>query len=210
MAKPQPRDQFRAWLANEIRAAQYSLAQASRLVSRDDGYLHSFVFRARPRKLPTDVANGLASMLGVSALALERGEIPRADGPENGMAGEVTPRGVLIPMVGRASSLQELYGPPISRVLMPMDCPVNAVAFYAAGGGSITLPAGAVVVVSPSAVPRVGDIVAVFPSADLDGGLGSVVSIGTAAAVVRTSDIERCVNLADGSAVLRVVRIDLP
>jgi hypothetical protein len=77
-----PLDPVRQLVRDRARAVGLTLADASRHLERNESYIHQFLFRKSPRRLPEEVRGPLALLLGVPEGSLVSGPLPPAPNPE--------------------------------------------------------------------------------------------------------------------------------
>ena len=75
-------DPIRELVRDRLRAVRLTLADASRHLGRNESYIHQFLFRKSPRRLPEEVRGTLALLLGVPEGSLVSGPLPPAPNPE--------------------------------------------------------------------------------------------------------------------------------
>lgn len=71
-------DPVRRLIMERLVGIQRTLADASRYIQRNQSYMHQFIWRTTPKRLPEDVRGALAAFLGVSEDALRH---PRPSPP---------------------------------------------------------------------------------------------------------------------------------
>lgn len=75
-------DPVRHLVRERLRAVGLTLADASRHLERNESYIHQFLFRGSPKRLPEEVRGPLAALLGVPEGSLRSGPLPSAPKPD--------------------------------------------------------------------------------------------------------------------------------
>lgn len=162
-------DSVRRLILQRMREKKLSLADLSRVVGRNEAYMHQFTYRGSPKKLPEDTRRILAQVLELDEAALRGEDMAAAMVVAMPVASVWQARDIPVVAIG-----DPLSAAPTEWVARPpsLSAVVGAFAVWVTRPASRLRP-GDLAYVHPAQPPRSGDAVAMI-EADRITGLGEL------------------------------------
>lgn len=153
-------DSVRTLLLNRLRELRVSLADASRQIGRNESYIHQFIYRRSPKRLPEDVRASLARLLRLPEDTLRDPlAIPLA---ESLLPAHVPPPEATVPVFSQG----EVIDPARAKTFVPLPSIIVSTdqlfALWVSEDTGGMLREGDLVFARMTQPPRPGDLVAVM------------------------------------------------